>query len=160
MSKVKSVTVYRDDVGGEHDTAEAAERANELRQAQQQFHNARQAVSRALLNTATTGCGRSFEDVSSGHYWEVRRCVMQRPIKRRVWIWPHDCVVVQGDDSVRYRADVHDGRGGRVERIDVAIGNLYSTYADAQKRYLELFREYAAEVAAELADLDRSYSHE
>lgn len=153
MSQVKSVTVYRDDAGGDHDTAEEAERANELLEAERQFSAARHAVSRALLNAATTGCGRSFESVASGHYWEVHRYASQRPFMRRVWIWPYDCVVVVDDGEIRYRSDVRDDRG-RVERIDVAIGNLYETDAAARKRYMELFREYAIEVAAELADLE------
>lgn len=151
--KVKGVTIYRDSQGGEHETAEAAERENDLIEAREEFAEAARKLSKAYLGTAVTGCGRQFDTMSSGHYWNVRRYVQQRPIMRRVWIWPHACDAERDGDNVRYRgAEIDDD--GRRETIDVLIGNLYATEKAAQKRYLELWREYATEVADELVEME------
>lgn len=153
MTKVKGVTVYRDSQGGEHETAEKAERENELIAAREEFAEAARRLSKAYLGTAVTGCGRPFESVASGHYWEVRRFCQQRPFMRRVFIWPHACDADCDGDGVRYRVVNRDDKG-RCELISVLISDLYATDETARKRYLELFCEYAAEVTAELSEME------
>lgn len=66
MSKVKQVTVYRDSSGGEHETAEAAERESELIEARREFEEAARKRYLELWREYVTEVAAELSEMESG----------------------------------------------------------------------------------------------
>lgn len=148
MAKVSKVFKAIDD--SEHPTEAAAEKHNKYVEAVAAFHDAGEAVKKAMLDKALTGEGKPFDSRHTEWYHVSDILFIDGPYVQRVYIWPWNMHVDVENDRICLREYSH--RNGHGDYTTYHADDLYMSEEAANEEVKHILGERLERLQQRLAE--------